>query len=1280
MPLIKVLTLFCVLVTCNANYTFIFNLSDCISAGGDFMHNVSALEGEVYLLGMGIHSRNLAYGRCFIHIEVPEGMFIQAWIDLTEPCTWNWPYIIYASPHPFSKSPHRFPCHISSPLPVLLSTTNHFYFYTPTSYQFKRVRFRFKATESSLRDRLPVVFTSQLSGYMTSPGYNGVNGYPSSVDVTQELQVPTGYVIMVSFQWLRSSMKESDACFVFAELLNSSLVAPQTAVWKQCHNEVYKAMVIKIRYVTPNNLPVGKGFKMLFSFHPEADAPQKLENGLFNCSVGHYSSFRQHLDCNLEPECQEGQDETERCPYSSPACRGKVASRNKCFFSVSTEVLAYGSNFKKSHDLARQYCRQLGGNMATIKSVQEVEDLSKLFQFRKDLIQVAHLGVNYIDESLTNMYRKMLTGDDGSVLYTTDHVLPVIDKTFHKKMSLVYYPDSPLYKFSFTYPGEFTYECIVCERRARGSYSHDSFPMISKLWNTTLLVTRSSQPFIVCPDGHATHGFLSCDPESRCGQEEYVTSCAFPKNEVVVAVQEGFGHSDAHTKAVAMYTCSNEAATLPYTLVCDFRNDCHDHSDEYFCKHPSCIDHFQCDNGQCVTYDKHCDLLSDCLDSSDEENCVDYKLIKVQFESVPPPPALITFDGTGNFTRVKMELNESCPDTHYRCPGELNYCLPVYTRCNGVYDCIDREDEQGCEEVTCPGFYRCRASSVCVHVDHVCDGWPQCPQHDDEWLCEMTCPAGCLCQGLAFLCQQPFAAHLFPQLRYLDAGGSGMSPANLTYNVYLVYLSLARCSLAFLPEMKFPNLQVFDLSENKLVTVKTNIFLVLYNLKIVSLARNPLSVLFKEQSGSRQHSLKNVDLSYTQLRVFESDSLSYFTELQRLNISYTSIHTITTSGLQLLPTLTELSMTGSPVRAFPIDIFKGLTHLRKVFAQNYKLCCKDVLPEQLDQRFCFAPQDEISSCDDLLQSGVYRGFLWLISSLSVTGNGFCLVIRFYLQKSASKSGFNVFVTNLCLADLLMGVYSVIIGVADELFRGRFLYHDTAWKSSAACKVAGFLSLLSSEVSALTIWLITLDRFIVLRFPFSSWRFQRGSAAAACLMTWFVGCALAAVPLLPVTSHWEFYGQTGICIPLPVTRRDFKGRSYSFSVIIILNFILFLLIAAGQGFIYWSVQQNAMTTDTTRKSRDGTIARRLVTVAVTDFLCWFPIGVCGLMALAGVSIPGEINVAMAVFVLPLNSALNPFLYTFNLVTEKQKKASEERLLKKLESSILSKVTDADSHNE
>nr|KAG5685386.1 hypothetical protein BaRGS_014694 [Batillaria attramentaria] len=65
--------------------------------------------------------------------------------------------------------------------------------------------------------------------------------------------------------------------------------------------------------------------------------------------------------------------------------------------------------------------------------------------------------------------------------------------------------------------------------------------------------------------------------------------------------------------------------------------------------------------------------------------------------------------------------------------------------------------------------------------------------------------------------------------------------------------------------------------------------------------------------------------------------------------------------------------------------------------------------------------------------------------------------------------------------------------------------------------------------------------------------------------------------------------------------------------IVFNFILFLFIACGQASIYWSVRTNAMATDTSKKSQDLTIARRLITVAVSDFLCWFPIGLLGLMA-------------------------------------------------------------------
>nr|KAG5701063.1 hypothetical protein BaRGS_008784 [Batillaria attramentaria] len=163
----------------------------------------------------------------------------------------------------------------------------------------------------------------------------------------------------------------------------------------------------------------------------------------------------------------------------------------------------------------------------------------------------------------------------------------------------------------------------------------------------------------------------------------------------------------------------------------------------------------------------------------------------------------------------------------------------------------------------------------------------------------------------------------------------------------------------------------------------------------------------------------------------------------------------------------------------------------------------------------------------------------------------------------------------------------------------------------------------------------------------------------------------------MTSHWEFYSQTGICIPLPITRRDFEGRDYSFGVMIVFNFVLFLLIAGGQATIYRSVQGNILTTDTTKRSQDLTIARRLLTVVVSNFLCWFPVGLLGLLASGGVPISGEVTVAIAIFVLPLNSALNPFLYTLNMLTERRRKRQEMRLMKVLESRLASQKTDLTS---
>nr|KAG5700005.1 hypothetical protein BaRGS_001824 [Batillaria attramentaria] len=438
------------------------------------------------------------------------------------------------------------------------------------------------------------------------------------------------------------------------------------------------------------------------------------------------------------------------------------------------------------------------------------------------------------------------------------------------------------------------------------------------------------------------------------------------------------------------------------------------------------------------------------------------------------------------------------------------------------------------------------------------------------------------------------------------------------------------------------------------------------------LAANPLTSLTNGGAEGLHLYLLTLDLSLTDLDSYNGQILADFPHVTNLNMSHSALTTITVDGFNSTPGLEVLDVRQSPLEEFPQHLLRHLSSLHTVYASNFKLCCAATLPENFNPNNCHAPMDDIASCDDLLRSNAYRGFLWVMASMAIVGNAGSFA-AWIVQKEAAKTGFQVFVTNLSVADFLMGVYLTIIGVADQVYRGIYLWNDSLWKGSVACKMAGFLSLLSSEVSAFFICLITLDRFLVLHFPFSVRHFRKWSALVVSTVAWATGFALAIAPLLPMTSKWEFYSQTGICIPLPVTRKAFGGQNYAFALMVVLNFVLFILIAIGQVLIFLSVRKNTITSN--QDNQDATIARRLTSIALSDFLCWFPIGLLGLLASKGTPISGEVNVAMVIFVLPLNSALNPFLYTFNVIMEKRRKAAEARLLQQLNRRPLNQVNGA-----
>ncbi|KAL8613499.1 hypothetical protein ACOMHN_007542 [Nucella lapillus] len=115
-------------------------------------------------------------------------------------------------------------------------------------------------------------------------------------------------------------------------------------------------------------------------------------------------------------------------------------------------------------------------------------------------------------------------------------------------------------------------------------------------------------------------------------------------------------------------------------------------------------------------------------------------------------------------------------------------------------------------------------------------------------------------------------------------------------------------------------------------------------------------------------------------------------------------------------------------------------------------------------------------------------------------------------ENPSRTGF------LC-SNVCMGGHVSMIVAADHVLYGHYFHSENMWTSSGTCKVAGFLSILSSEVFVILIWFIIVDNDIVICYLETSRTSGKWFTVAACTVSWCVGSLLSLVPSLPRLSSW-----------------------------------------------------------------------------------------------------------------------------------------------------------------
>ena len=467
------------------------------------------------------------------------------------------------------------------------------------------------------------------------------------------------------------------------------------------------------------------------------------------------------------------------------------------------------------------------------------------------------------------------------------------------------------------------------------------------------------------------------------------------------------------------------------------------------------------------------------------------------------------------------------------------------------------------------------------------------------------------------------------------------------------------------------NLAELYLSYNSMIDLHPALFTQTQVIEVLYVDHNPLSDLhidvFKNLTHLKFLSLVGTNLSYLPTLLFRN-----LHSLKFLNISGNHLSTISPQVLQPLTQIVALDLTLNPLNRIKKDSFERLSKGVVIYVDEYATCC---FIETANCSFK-AGHSSFITCDRLLPYFILQIVVWIVSIGTIIGNIYVLFTR-YKQKNDRAYVQMLLITNLSLSDLLMGVYLLILLSVDLYYKDFFPSYSEFWRQSTLCRVSGALSLLSSEASVFFITLISIDRYMCLS---STTRLSKNKAKVAVALLWFAALLITIVSVFFSMFFPTFYDTSEICVGLPISRvyshnivsknvsfYEFTAEqdldvmhvveavitgsqpSYYFSIAIFtgLNLICFVIVAFCYVSIFIIANRASRAAGVTNREREIRRAFKMAAIVFTDFCVWMTVIVLSILVQSKhVTVKPEAYVWIATFALPINSCLNPFLYTLS----------------------------------
>ncbi|XP_027131791.1 relaxin receptor 2 isoform X2 [Larimichthys crocea] len=350
----------------------------------------------------------------------------------------------------------------------------------------------------------------------------------------------------------------------------------------------------------------------------------------------------------------------------------------------------------------------------------------------------------------------------------------------------------------------------------------------------------------------------------------------------------------------------------------------------------------------------------------------------------------------------------------------------------------------------------------------------------------------------------------------------------------LMYLSMVDTSLQQLPHpslcQHMPALDWLDLEGNQIQTLNYSILKSCSKLEVLLLMDNQIRRV-PENTFQSLWKLAELNLSTNRIKELPKNTFKNLSKsLLKLNISHNPLLHIHPSHFNHLTHLQSLALEGIEIPDIQTKMFLSMKNLSHIYFKKFQYC--SYAPHV---RSCKPNTDGISSFEDLLANMVLRVSVWVMAFITCFGNIFVIGMRSLIR--AENTLHAACIKVLCCADCLMGVYLFFVGVYDVKYRGQYNRNALHWMESVECRTIGFLAMLSSEVSVLLLTYLTLEKFLVIVFPFSDLRPGKLQTSVVLASIWLLGFIIAAVPLMNEDVFGNYYGRNGVCFPLHSDRQE-----------------------------------------------------------------------------------------------------------------------------------------------